>query len=266
MKQSAVVMMILGAVAAALYAVFTLNEPFWNLPARAVKVDQVYTNNGVDFWQTPNFQGVLSPRFSNTNYGPYIKADLPAYNNMAVPANPLGGNRKMMEAGVVGISGMVEAPVIDISEGFDFGPENVETMGMVPATGGLLATYVAENGEPRQAISYNRYMYANKNSRLRAQGDPIRGDLPIVPATGNWFVPSVHPNIDLKAGAMNVMGGVNNRTSNQLAHLIYATSGGSDTTIGGVDLAAYGERSGFAQMNNYSAISGGADVTVTSFP
>lgn len=262
MKQSAVIILVLGAIAAALYIAYNKSEGFWNLPARAVKVERVFTNDGVDFWQTPNFQGNLSPRFSNVNYGPYIKADLPGYNSMAVPSSPLGGGKNIVQAGVV-----------DIAEGFDFDKTGMTdaVTGLVPAKssnaqGGLLATYTTEDGERRQAISYNRYVYANKSSRLRSQGDPFRGDLPIVPATGNWFVPSVHPNIDLQAGAMNVMGGVNNGTNHQLSHLIYATSGGSDSTIGGVDLAAPGERNGFAQMNNISSLSGGADIVVTSFP
>ena len=253
MKQSAVFILVLGAIAVAIFA-YT-KEGFWNLPARTVKVERVFTNDGVDFWQTPNFQGNLSPRFSNVNYGPYIKADFPDYRSMAVPSNPLGGGKNVINTGIV-----------DISEGFDFGREPGNTSGWVPATGGLLATYVSSDGEPRQAIAYNRYVYANKSSRLRSQGDPIRGDLPIVPATGNWFVPSVHPNIDLQAGAMNVMGGVNNQTNHNLSSLIYASSGGSESTIGGVDLAAPGERNGFAQMNNISSMSGGADVIVTSFP
>lgn len=263
MNKSAVVILVLGAIVAVLYVTYNSSENFWNLPARAVKVERVFTNDGVDFWQTPNFQGNLSPRFSNVNYGPYIKANLPSYNNMAVPSHPLGGGKDIVQGGTV-----------DISEGFNFDTSGVTdpitgestVMGLVPAKGGLLATYKNGNGEQRQAISFNRYMYANKQSRLRAAGDPFRGDLPIVPATGNWFVPSVHPNIDLQAGALNVMGGVTNNTNHQLSRLIYATSGGTDSTIGGVDLAYPGERNGFAQMNNISAMSGGADVTVTSFP
>jgi len=251
MKQySPIVIIIIGALAAAALIAYNTTEGFWNLPSRGVKVDKVYTNNGVDFWQTPNFQGTLSPRFSNVNYGPYIKANLPAYNNMAVPSSPLGNS----------LNSSIE---LDMKEKFDDNTPSsadIPIMGMVPATGGLLATYDDKNGERRQAISFNRYMYSNKSSRLRALGDPIRGDIPIVPASGNWFVPSVHPNLDLQAGALPVMGGVNNNTNRQLAKLIYATSGGTDTTIGGVNLKNP------AQMNNISEISGGADIVVTSFP
>lgn len=97
---------------------------------------------------------------------------------------------------------------------------------------------IGPDGEPMAPIVYDRYIVANRNSRLRAHGDKIRGDLPIAPMTGNWFSPNVHPNVDLEAGAINVLAGVDNDTSKQLAHLINSASGGLDTTIGGVDLNA----------------------------
>jgi hypothetical protein len=103
------------------------------------------------------------------------------------------------------------------------------------------ASFVSQDGEMKQPIVYDRYMYANRNSRLRGQGDPIRGDLPIVPISGNWFIPSAaagnNVNQVLQQGAMNVLGGVNNETNNALANLIYNSSGGTETTIGGVDMA-----------------------------
>jgi hypothetical protein len=91
-------------------------------------------------------------------------------------------------------------------------------------------------GEEDQPIIYDRYMFANRNSRLRSQGDKIRGDLGIVPNNTGWFNVSVQPNIDLEQGAMNVLGGINNETAQQLADLIYTTSGDSKTTIGGVNM------------------------------
>jgi len=91
-------------------------------------------------------------------------------------------------------------------------------------------------GEEDQPIIYDRYMFANRNSRLRSQGDKIRGDLAIVPNNNGWFNPSVQPNIDLEQGAMNVLGGINNESAQELADLIYTTSGDSKTTIGGVNM------------------------------
>lgn len=167
-------------------------EDFWNIPSRtwrAEKVVGVKTPDGENdfFFQTPNLQSPLSPRFSNVNYGPYLRTQLPEYNMMGVPQNPLNEDDAI--------------------------------------------------GFPTDAIVYDRNIVANKNSRLRAQGDKIRGDLPIAPNSGNWFTPNVHPNIDLEAGAINVLAGVNNDTGKQLASLIHNASGKTNTAIGGVDVS-----------------------------
>jgi hypothetical protein len=139
-------------------------------------------------------------------------------------------------------------------------------------------------GVEDQPIVYDRYIYANRNTRLRKGGDPIRGDLPIVPEQTGWFRPSVQPNIDLQQGAMNVLGGINNETSKQLADLIYTTSGRSETAIGGVNmmgevgnpgLTSYSNRrtgiNNLARVNggnqyNTSLSAGNGDVLVTAFP
>lgn len=132
------------------------------------------------------------------------------------------------------------------------------------------------DGEINQPIVFDRYIYANRNSRLRRHGDPIRGDLPVVPKSGDWFRPSVNPNIDLQAGAINVMAGVDNETSRQLANLIYNASGRADTTIGGVDMAAQMVTQGAMARGACNTIMGnqyemstsmrGGDVQVQSFP
>ena len=138
--------------------------------------------------------------------------------------------------------------------------------------------------EESEPIVYNRYMFANPNSRLRSQGDPIRGDLPIVPNNCGWFNPSVQPNVDLQQGALNVMGGFSNGTSQELADMIYTTSGNYKTAIGGVnmkgmlgkptDTTSYQTKRTFNNSNSRykSAFSkenvsaGGGDVQVVAFP
>ena len=105
-------------------------------------------------------------------------------------------------------------------------------------------------GEVQNVVNYNRIMFANPNSRLRAQGDPIRGDLPITPCNTGWFQVSVNPNNDLQAGAMNVMGGVTNETNNATSTLINSEAG--ETTIGGVNLSD----------QQLATISAGTDVNV----
>ena len=122
---------------------------------------------------------------------------------------------------------------------------------------GDMGTITTADGETIQPIVYDRYIYANRNSRLRSQGDMIRGDLPIVPCGGNWFRPSVHPNLDLQQGAMNVMGGNDNQTANELAELIYKSSGNTETSIAGVNQST---------KLNASSSAGMRDLQVTAFP
>lgn len=78
-----------------------------------------------------------------------------------------------------------------------------------------------------QPIVHDRYIYAPKRSRLQFAGDPIRGDLPIMPLQGNWFAPAVTPNIDLREGALSVIGGRHNDTSNELGEMKYKLTGGA---------------------------------------
>ena len=108
-------------------------------------------------------------------------------------------------------------------------------------------------GESENVVMANRLIFANPNSRLRAQGDPIRGDLPITPCNTGWFQVSVNPNLDLQAGAMNVMGGVQNETNNGTASVINAQAG--STVIGGVNMST-------PQLASIGACS---DITVNAF-
>jgi hypothetical protein len=118
-------------------------------------------------------------------------------------------------------------------------------------------------GDSVQPIVYDRYIYANRNSRLRGQGDYFRGDLPIMPCNTGWFQVSVQPNIDLNQGAMAVMGGVSNDTSKGLADLIYKTSGQAETAISGID---YSQHVNMSTMFGGDLSAGQGDVNVTAFP
>jgi hypothetical protein len=102
------------------------------------------------------------------------------------------------------------------------------------ANDGLLTT---GDGDIVQPVTYDRFMFSNKRSRLREHGDPIRGDLPIIPHNSDWFRPSVQPHIDLKEGAMQVMGGFDNETNNQLSMLMAASAGNALQTFGGMNFS-----------------------------
>lgn len=249
-------------------------EGFWNIPSRTWKVEKMYSDPGYsnrgDYFQTPHFQSLLSPRFSNVNYGPNLRTQFPSYSNMGVPQNPLGyPNKVKLEP--------LGTPVNphsshQASNSYANGNYNTVVNDLRSVGGGAISTdtvaqgpanlMIDGDGEISQPIVYDRYIYANRKSRLRSGGDPIRGDLPIVPDSGNWFTPSVHPNIDLQPGAINVLAGVNNDTNKQLANLIYNSSGRANTTIGGVNMANVN----MAQSNFASASAAGGDVSISSFP
>lgn len=224
MKQSSAIILVLVAISTAALIIYNTKEGFWDLPARTARIEKVHTNDNVDYWQVPNFQGNLTPRMSgDATYGAHMRTNLPSYGKLAVPSHPLGD-------------------------------ENVN----VPSEG-----FGGDGPKRKQTMTYDRYIFANKKSRLRGMADPIRGDLAIIPMSGNWFAPSVHPNVDLHAGSLNVMGGSNNENSHKVARLIYETSGGANSAIGGIDIS---QRNGFAQTTTTKMSTGGNDVIVTAFP
>ena len=320
-------------------------EGFWMTPSRTWKVDKMFKDPSTqDFFSTPNFQSILSPRFSNVDYGPDLRTQLPSYNRVGVPNDPLfessmpsdpldyaiaknkmtGGNtynskfedtrpqnayptgdaqrayaaafgsppygtvsfrenfnstespRGFQTSKLIGSAAIPLDPHNPYSTSYANGNYN-QVLNEIVQAGAVdgwptstvaeldSATFMTQDGEMKQPIIYDRYIYSNRNSRLRGQGDPIRGDLPIVPISGSWFIPSgayEGPNIVLQQGAMNVMGGVNNETNNQLANLIYNSSGGAETAIGGIDMAQ-------TSMNHnvYGAASAAlGDVKMTAFP
>jgi len=108
-----------------------------------------------------------------------------------------------------------------------------------------------------QPIVYDRYIYANQRSRLFAAGDPIRGDLAIVPEQRCWFSPAVNPNVDLRDGALMAVAGPNNDTSKELAALRSASSGGILDVGSGVNYAV--QKSGYLGA-------GRQDLKYSSFP
>jgi hypothetical protein len=121
-------------------------------------------------------------------------------------------------------------------------------------------------GDIQQApVTFDRYVFANRNSRLRGAGDKIRGDIAIVPAPVGWFRPSAVPNIDLEPGALVAMGGLNNDSFHELAQLMYVSSGGAQTALAGGDLQ--GDFNNVNMSSMYTGdLSAMGDVNVTAFP
>jgi hypothetical protein len=112
------------------------------------------------------------------------------------------------------------------------GGDLMSTSDLFPVQNMSALNGVDKNGQPTQCIFFDRIMHSNRNNRRRGQGDPIRGDLPIVPIDYGIFKTSASFE-DLQQGALSVLGG-QSEASIRLAEFIKA-SGSNKTTIGGID-------------------------------
>ncbi len=307
----------LGTLVAMIVAIFAImklkfkkgirEEFFLNFPM-TYKMDREISETGSkqDLYSIPgNYQAILSPRFSNVDYGAHIRYNMPSCRNQAVPPTPLGfggmvtesmghlkGEQSAGQAGGQGNSNMVEGfcsagncggcsscsggcnnppsctkggvmgNLMQAAHGQDANASYAlrkNNLQYTPA-GDLLpvADMRVQNAlGGKNPIIYDRYIFANQRSRLYGLGDPIRGDLPIVPCKNEWFRPSVHPHIDLRDGAISVIAGTRNQTSNKLHALQSAATGGVYNTLGGVD---------YSTPKNSVLVAGQRDLQVTTFP
>ena len=237
---------------------------------RASDSNLLNVNLGHDFISTPNFQSVLAPRFDNNAYGANIRYNLPDNKHMAAPLNPLTFANALStgakEAYVPKCSGFGSpngVPSSDPTNGVnppDTTYSGGESQGNALPIGSM--TSLSASGVPEQVQVYERYMVANPKNRLFGRGDYIRGDIPIVPDKTGWFQVATTPSTSLNAGALAVMGGIDNKTSQQLYSLINADSGGARTTFGGVNLSN-------VQMQNSLNLglsNSIKDINVSAFP
>ena len=230
-----------------------LKENFVNV-ARTVQVDRVVNTPRVgDFVSIPGqYQSILAPRQPGmVDYGAFIRYNRPSEDKLGTNMGSLASQTQIKEN---------FRPAQE--------PENYTSVGDNVGAGVLSALPVSQSNqsppidamgqmEDVQPIIYDRYMYANQKSRLHGGGDPIRGDLPILPIQAGWFSPSASPNIDLRSGALAVMGGVNNDTTHELLALKSAAAGGLLNTGSGINYSV--------QKSAFTSAAGG-DVRVTAFP
>jgi hypothetical protein len=262
---------------------------------RPIVVTEFEGKNNQFFSVPGTFQSSLAPRMSGgVDFGSNIRYNMPSANNMGVnPESPIGYANMVGSSNVCSCSrdsiqikegfcsrcngavgcrkGGGGTPANSIGPGT--GPassfalnnfnqvenslQTVETTDMLPVQDMSNGVVVNALGEAvAQPVIYDRYIYANQKSRLYAQGDPIRGDLPIVPCKGQWFTPNVHPQIDLRDGALAVVGGVNNSTANELLALQSAASGGILDVGAGINYS----------VQKSSFLNPAGDIQVSAFP
>ena len=243
---------------------------------------------GETFQVPGHYQSMLSPRNSGAvGFGSAINYNPPSIEHMAVPPEPLDWGLMAREdyredyggccgtsqsCGKGGSPDAVYAGPPLMAANFASGDYNEETAKargeMYPETSSLIPvgdmTTLNSSGETVQPVMFDRFVFANRNSRLRSQGDMIRGDLPIVPCENGWFRPSVTPNIDLQQGAMNVMGGVTNETTQAMSRLISGTS--ADFTVAGVNLKDIPQDPTIAALSEGETTQALSTLNITAFP
>ena len=228
-----------------------------------------------EFYEVPGtYQASLNPRFENFDHGAHIKYNMAPQELRAAPENPLTFsnmirenyvNDSIPERGPQYQNGpiapanyaagnfndlMQKAHAIPGNPQFtdkirmtDNSPNALPMRDMTtPAPAGSTG-----DGGNMQPIVYDRFIVANLKSQQAAQGDFIRGDLPIVPNNNGWFNTSYAPQKDLNQGAMAVLGGIRNESGQKLADLINAASGGTKTTQQGANLAPFFEKQQIAR-------------------
>ena len=198
------------------------------------------------------YQSPLSPRFSNTQYGSNITYNLPQRKMLGVPRNPLS-----MANTVENYNGPSKPKNNSSRIQSAANPEN----DLLPAPdmdGSLVSA------GPKNPILYHNLIWASKKSRTYQYGDPIRGDLPIVPCTDHknrWFLPSANPSTSLNTGAMNVMGGYDNSTAHQTGRLFSAATGGAETASGGTSNPQNDSGTSIGIARENLALQAGANMT-----
>jgi hypothetical protein len=242
------------------------------------KLAQLVSSNGVN--SQANLQSAPTARFTNVGMPAELNYSLKSSGcqHMAnCGSNSLTGNDKPT---IEGFTDMVRedyvkqacAPCNEQGPSFMTPPvmpanwaagnynELEAQVGMSDASSTLPITgmeSINQLGEETQVINIDRLIYANRNSRLRGLGDPIRGDLPIVPCQAEWFRPSVNVATDLQQGALSVMGGLDGEQQTRLTNLINSESRGTESTIAGINLS---------QLNNITGDQSLTTIAVSSFP
>ena len=175
--------------------------------------DSLRTGQVAGYMTLPGtYQSAVSPRMGiPEGLKSYTKLRSPPRSMMAVPKNPLGAQvaKQVENYEPISLAGCSGQPEQANQPALPIGNQN--------------------------PIVFDRLIFSNKKSKLRGLGDPIRGDLPIVPDlnfTTGWFRPPVRPALDLNTGALGVIGGM--QGGEPVAKLALADSGGVSTSQSGV--------------------------------
>lgn len=221
------------------------------------------------FVSYPSLESNLPPRSNGfVNYGANVKYNMPAPKHMASDFKQMTNTCSINPADSLSSCGSKKTSknttVVKTSKNTtDVKTSQNDVMNAMPV-GDMRSTSV--DGSVNNVMHYQNFIRANTRSRLQGLADPIRGDLPIKPDNCGWFRPSVSPNVDLKQGALAVIAG-KNESSHTFNSLVYPSSGGSMSALGGIDISQPDERglSGLNQIMGEQGRTAMADITFSSF-
>jgi hypothetical protein len=192
----------------------------------------------------PNYQANTTALFSNVNHGAHVRhshgkqdgADV-RYSHekedRASSCDPLTFGGMAREDFTKESFDRGEVVESNDSSKSHYDPSYQDALSMVPI--GDMTT-LNSLGEHHHTICYDRYIHSTKKSRKQSHGCPLRGDLAIIPLRHGgscWMIPSSSV-LDLRQGALSVMGGVQNATTQSVAHLVNNQTG--QTTHSGVNM------------------------------
>ena len=238
----------------------------------------------------PNLQSMVPPRAMNINTGSLIRYSPPDIKHMAGDSqNPMigGCGSKSVSEGYCASGGCssdvggVSGPKCGTG---GIGPSKVGKDALLPNpsyTNGNYADVLGQipfqaitdeiavgemtiedpDGNMEQVVNYDQFMVANLKSRIRAQADPIRGDVAVVPyqVPGGWF--NTYPNISqqFQQGAMNVMAGEG--AVDPASAILYSSAKGGN--LGHFAGATLNKPIVQTAQNMATATAGGSDVANT---
>jgi len=254
------------------YSSSNIVEHFGMLPKQMVSVERVVQQGPKvgDFYEVPGtYQAVLQPQQAGmVDYGANIRYNMPAKQYRADNMGTLegyGGTSSGCRAGdslpqssqFMKSSNILPSNFASPSYSQQYNQLNFNQSTNTIPVNGISGGVNALGEATEQPIVYDRYIYANQKNPLYGLGDPIRGDLPIVPLEKGWFSPAAQPQSMLRDSALMVMGGIDNGTTKELMALKSAVSGGVLDTGSGINYSV--QKSSFAS-------GGGSNIHVTSFP
>jgi hypothetical protein len=240
------------------------------------------------FVSYPSFQASVSPRFNSVGTNPYLRSKRPDEKHMATPSQALGypNSVKVMRTSDDYAKMVTKEGYCGSIGGGDYGgfmipnyhadeaayqkmAKNLDKntiVDMVPV-GGM--DTVTSDGNIENVRVVDRYIYSNLKSRLQGNNDLIRGSLAITPCQRGWFSVPANPARDLNAGALAVMGGLNNENAQDVWALQSKYSGNvgqTQSSIAGLSFDPTGfKNSRMTLEKNVGMLSDEGINTVTAY-